>query len=60
MTITEKRTKLKEWVKRRNESVEPRRYDWQELWEEVKPYFEQCEGDDQFRFELMCLATNYR
>jgi len=60
LTVDEKRLRLKQWVAKKNATVERRRYDWQELWIEVEPYFKECEGDNDFKFELICLATNYR
>lgn len=60
LTVDEKRSRLKQWVARKNAAVERRRYDWQELWIELEPYFIECEGDDKFKLELMFLATNYR
>ncbi len=60
LTTPEKREKLIAWVKKKNERAKPREKDWQELWIEIEPYFIQCEGDNEFKFELICLATNYR
>lgn len=58
--LSEKRQKLLEWVKSKNEKVEPRKYDWMDLWIEVEPYFIQCEGDNELKLKLMLNAYNYR
>ena len=60
LTVSVKRTRLIDWVRRRNSEVEPRKYDWQELFEQIKPWYDQCEPDKDYLFNLMCEATNYR
>ena len=60
LTVDQMREKLIEWVKARNAKVEYRKFDWQELWVEVEPYFIRADGDDQLRLRLMREAFNYR
>lgn len=60
MDKKEKQQKLLDWVKRKNAKVEPRKYDYQELWQEIEPFFIECEGDNELKFKIMCEATNYR
>lgn len=60
LTKEHKQEKLVQWVRDKNAKVEPRKFDWMELWEEVKPFFEKCEGDNKLRLRLMIEAYNYR
>ena len=58
--MTANQEKLIECVKRKNAALPPRSKDFQELWVEIEPYFVACEGDNEFKFRLICEATNYR
>jgi len=60
MDKNEKQQKLIEWVRKKNETEPHRKRDYHELWEEIEPYFIECEGDNDLKLKLMMEATNFR